>query len=143
MPSDEPPWLSAVLRQANSATVKTIEKKLGKRFDRVDQKLCHISDRQQATEEKLEDVAAKQNKFEKEQTELRQELRELKAKQLVDQNRSAAFGGGTSSSNASTTAGAVPISERFPQFNAERAKAPLDKAEFFGRWMAAKLATGH
>ena len=135
LPSDEPPWLSAVLRQANSATVKSIEKKLGKRFDRVDQKLSHISDRQQATEEKLEEVSAKQNKFEIEQAELRLELRQLKAKQLVDQSRPAAFGGGASSSNASTTAGPVPLSERFPQFNTERAKAPLDKAEFLvGGW---------
>ena len=135
LPSDEPPWLSAVLRQANSATVKSIEKKLGKRFDRVDQKLCHISDRQQATEEKLEEVSAKQNKFEIEQAELRLELRQLKAKQLVDQSRPAAFGGGASSSNASTTVGPVPLSERFPQFNTERAKAPLDKAEFLvGGW---------
>ena len=137
LPSEEPPWLSAVLKQSNTDTVKSIEKKLGKRFDKVDNKLAHICERQEATEEKLAQVASKQDKFEKQQTELREELRQLKAKQLVDQARSSSSFGGASS-NASTAAGGAapaPMADRFPQFAAAHLKPPTDKAEFLvGGW---------
>ena len=65
LPTEEPPWLSAVLKQSNTDTVKSIEKKLGKRFDKVDNKLAHICERQEATEEKLAQVASKQDKIRK------------------------------------------------------------------------------
>ena len=80
LPNEEPPWLTSVLKQSNAQTVKSIERKLGKRFDRVDDKLANISEKQEATEVKLAEVAAKQDKFEKQHTELREELRQLKAK---------------------------------------------------------------